>query len=326
MKPRTNLIFTAFNSVIWATAAIAMTVHANDASNCNLDSGLEESDDSYASAWTQQVYYLWHIGVFFIISLDFLIINDNNQKCNCAKAAAAFTWITCFSWLVTLVCSVIFFWHEKQLVQKNLKEHEMNKQATAQQMHPTEAEYQFGSASAAAAAVAGSGDEEQATAQQPLYVDRRTPSPPIAQKTEIPSEESPTPMQQNTYYHHSPTPPIHAVTGPSTYMPPHPHPEPQPYIHAITTASPPPPLYPPHHLQQQQHQQHVAAAPGPMYHMPQPSYYTTQWSWIYFLIPLLFFHYPSIRTYCILHTFSFSLYIQHCLFLFLCSSFSHNQE
>lgn len=55
MKPRTNLIFTAFNSVLWATAAIAMTVHANNASNCNLDSELEKSDDSYSGAWTQQV-------------------------------------------------------------------------------------------------------------------------------------------------------------------------------------------------------------------------------------------------------------------------------
>lgn len=149
----------------------------------------------------------------------------------------------------------------------------MKRQEAAQQMDPTEAEYQFGGSAAtaaAAAAAAAAGDEEQA---QPLHTNR-SPSPPITQKTEIPTfSEETMPMQQNTYYHHqSPEMPFHNA-GPSAYMSPpraplmeHHHHQPS-YIHAAATASPPPPpLYPP--------QQHPVS--GQTYYMPQSSYYTAQ--------------------------------------------------
>jgi hypothetical protein len=36
-------------------------------------------------------------------------------QCNCAKAAAAFSWFSFFAWLATAVCSAILLWHEKKL-------------------------------------------------------------------------------------------------------------------------------------------------------------------------------------------------------------------
>ncbi|KAI8367550.1 uncharacterized protein BYT42DRAFT_477020, partial [Radiomyces spectabilis] len=104
LKPRTNMIFTSFYSVLWGTAGIAITVHANNPDHCNFDGEMQENyGNDYTSAWTTQ--------------------------CNLAKAAAGFTWITCLLWVATLICTLIIFWNEKQLIQKNLRTHEMNKQA-----------------------------------------------------------------------------------------------------------------------------------------------------------------------------------------------------
>ncbi|KAI8136663.1 hypothetical protein BJV82DRAFT_638648 [Fennellomyces sp. T-0311] len=106
MKPRTNLIFTGFYTGLWATAGIAMTVHANNPDHCNLDSELVEADDGYAGAWSSQ--------------------------CTCGKVSAGFSWTTCILWLLSLACTLVIFFKEKQLIQKNLKQHESNKQATLQ--------------------------------------------------------------------------------------------------------------------------------------------------------------------------------------------------
>ncbi|CAO3623236.1 unnamed protein product [Cunninghamella blakesleeana] len=102
LKPRTNMIFTSFYSFIWATCGIAMTVHANNPSNCNLDGELQENfGDEYTSAWATQ--------------------------CNLGKAGAAFAWITCIMWVATLIITFIIFWNEKQLVQQNIKESKQNR-------------------------------------------------------------------------------------------------------------------------------------------------------------------------------------------------------
>lgn len=56
MKNRTNLIFCGFNTLLWATAGIAITVHSNNASNCALDADLTETyGDDYTSSWATQV-------------------------------------------------------------------------------------------------------------------------------------------------------------------------------------------------------------------------------------------------------------------------------
>ncbi|KAI9495122.1 hypothetical protein BDB00DRAFT_734142, partial [Zychaea mexicana] len=107
MKPRTNLIFTGFYTGLWATAGIAMTVHSNNPSNCDLAGDMEEEHgDAYRSAWTSQ--------------------------CSCAKVAAGFAWTTCILWLLSLLCTLVIFFKEKQLIQRNLKQHESNKQAVLQ--------------------------------------------------------------------------------------------------------------------------------------------------------------------------------------------------
>ncbi|KAI9254471.1 hypothetical protein BDA99DRAFT_518497 [Phascolomyces articulosus] len=160
LKPRTNMIFTAFCSMMWGSAAIAMTVHANNPDNCNIDTERAADDGEYESAWSIQ--------------------------CNAAKAAAGFSWITCILCLGTLFCSGIILWNEKQLIQRNLREHERSKQeasSLAQQeegvMDPEEHEQH---------------EEEHAKYQVATAV-----------TTDVP--------QHTNYYHHhqtpTPTPPPH---------------------------------------------------------------------------------------------------------------------
>lgn len=56
------------------------------------------------------------------------MVNAKN-KCNLAKVAAGFSWITCILWLVTLAITGIAFWKEKTLIQERLNEHRLNKQS-----------------------------------------------------------------------------------------------------------------------------------------------------------------------------------------------------
>lgn len=56
MKNRTNIIFCSFNTMMWATASIAITVHSNNASNCAYNSDLtEEYGNDYSASWGTQV-------------------------------------------------------------------------------------------------------------------------------------------------------------------------------------------------------------------------------------------------------------------------------
>ncbi|KAI8059052.1 uncharacterized protein B0P05DRAFT_558894 [Gilbertella persicaria] len=115
MKNRTNLIFCGFNSFLWATAGIAITVHSNDDSNCAYDADLTEAYGSaYTSAWATQ--------------------------CNLAKVSAAFTWITCILWFITLAITGINFWKEKTLIQEKLNEHRINKQQKLEERRQQEDE------------------------------------------------------------------------------------------------------------------------------------------------------------------------------------------
>jgi hypothetical protein len=57
IKSRSALVLTVFNSFLWLTAALAMTVHSTDAVNCALDGGLVKADSSYASSWANQVCF-----------------------------------------------------------------------------------------------------------------------------------------------------------------------------------------------------------------------------------------------------------------------------
>ncbi|CDS03024.1 hypothetical protein LRAMOSA00426 [Lichtheimia ramosa] len=115
LKPRTNLIFCGFYTVLWITCGIAITVHANNPDNCNLfDDKQEDFGDDYRNAWPTQ--------------------------CNCAKVAAGFAWATCILWFCSLVCTLIIFWREKHLIQKNLRQHEMNKQAVLQMQQQQESD------------------------------------------------------------------------------------------------------------------------------------------------------------------------------------------
>ncbi|CDS11180.1 hypothetical protein LRAMOSA03443 [Lichtheimia ramosa] len=107
IKSRTNIIFTSFYTVFWATAGIAMSVHSGDPNNCTLFGDMREAyGDEYTNAWPTQ--------------------------CTNAKVAAGFSWTTCFLWLGSLLCTLIIFWKEKQTIQQNIKEHEANKQAVLQ--------------------------------------------------------------------------------------------------------------------------------------------------------------------------------------------------
>ncbi|KAI7900890.1 uncharacterized protein BX663DRAFT_487879 [Cokeromyces recurvatus] len=115
MKNRTNLIFCGFDSFLWATAGIAITVHANNDANCAYDAELTDTyGSSYTSAWSTQ--------------------------CNLAKTTAAFTWITCILWLVTLCLTGINFWKEKSIIQQRLNEHRLNKQQKFEEQQKQEEE------------------------------------------------------------------------------------------------------------------------------------------------------------------------------------------
>jgi hypothetical protein len=75
---------TSFNSLLWATAAIAMTVHSTDAVNCTLDSALEKSDGSYASAWANQVSNIIWVPLskalaYIDVKLDSVIVEKLQQ-------------------------------------------------------------------------------------------------------------------------------------------------------------------------------------------------------------------------------------------------------
>ncbi|KAI9024433.1 hypothetical protein CLU79DRAFT_747162 [Phycomyces nitens] len=107
LKPRTTIVFSTFYSAIWMFAGIGMSVHATNATNCDIDTDLQETyGDTYNRDWTSQ--------------------------CNCAKAGVAFAWTICLLWLSTLICSGIILWNEKQWMRKNFQEHRMNKQNALQ--------------------------------------------------------------------------------------------------------------------------------------------------------------------------------------------------
>ncbi|CEP16691.1 hypothetical protein [Parasitella parasitica] len=127
LKNRTNIIFCGFNTFLWATAGIAITVHSNNPSNCALNSDFTEAyGDTYTSAWATQ--------------------------CNLAKVSAGFAWITCILWLVTLAITGISFWKEKSLIQQRLNEHRINKQSKLeeQQKQQQDEEHGYGGGYAAA--------------------------------------------------------------------------------------------------------------------------------------------------------------------------------
>ncbi|KAI8064353.1 hypothetical protein BC940DRAFT_306042 [Gongronella butleri] len=86
LKPRTNLIFAGFNTIVWGAAGIAMTVHSNNSANC-----------------------------------------ADPTMCNLGRAGAAFTWLTCLTWLGCLICTTIVFWTEKQQVQQNIKQNRQDR-------------------------------------------------------------------------------------------------------------------------------------------------------------------------------------------------------
>ncbi|KAI8341287.1 hypothetical protein BC941DRAFT_416420 [Chlamydoabsidia padenii] len=118
LKPRTNMIFTSFYSVIWATCGIAMSVHSNNPSNCALDGNLQKSyGDDYVNAWATQ--------------------------CNLGKAGAAFAWITCIMWIGAWICTMIIFWNEKQLIQQNIKETKQNRLSVLEEQQHHQQESPF---------------------------------------------------------------------------------------------------------------------------------------------------------------------------------------
>ncbi|KAI7849408.1 hypothetical protein BDC45DRAFT_520699 [Circinella umbellata] len=190
LKPRTNLIFTAFCSLTWASAGIAMAVHANNPDNCNIDSERAKSDSDYESAWPAQ--------------------------CNSAKAAAGFSWITCFLCLGTLICSVIIFWNEKQLIHKNLREHEQNKQETLAEQEEGHAtlmvEHDQEEEEHAKYQVATAGATDVAPTQHTDYYQHHPQQTPTLPSHYPPMGPTPTPpihQQQQQY----PSYPIEATTS-----------------------------------------------------------------------------------------------------------------
>lgn len=59
MKSRTNIIFCGFNTFLWGTAGIAITVHSNNAASCAVNPDLQETyGDDYTAAWATQVTLL----------------------------------------------------------------------------------------------------------------------------------------------------------------------------------------------------------------------------------------------------------------------------
>ncbi|KAG0179948.1 hypothetical protein DFQ29_001456 [Apophysomyces sp. BC1021] len=193
LKPRTNVIFTSFYSVLWASAGISITVHANNPAHCNFDSALQKDyGDEYMSAWTTQ--------------------------CNLAKATAGFAWITCLMWVATLLCTLIIFWSEKQSVRNNMKEHEMNKQL-ALNMQQEEDARQYQSAHKSyyneEESDLGGGRPQSFEQARPLHA----PVPPVHHASPFESPYDPpvgAEQPHNSYYHTSPTP-IHPMPEQTDY-------------------------------------------------------------------------------------------------------------
>ncbi|KAI9306049.1 hypothetical protein BJ944DRAFT_57317 [Cunninghamella echinulata] len=102
LKPRTNLIFAIAYFILWATAGIAISVYAFNPNSCTLDPN--QKSDNYSSSW--------------------------NAQCNIAKVAMGFVWFDCLLWLISLLFATFIFWKQKHLVQKNLKQVNMNTQQT----------------------------------------------------------------------------------------------------------------------------------------------------------------------------------------------------
>ncbi|KAG2182253.1 hypothetical protein INT43_007180 [Umbelopsis isabellina] len=198
IKSRTALVLTGFNSLLWATAAIAMTVHSTDAANCALDSDLEKSDGSYASSWANQ--------------------------CNCGKAAAGFAWLTTFAWLGTVAVSAIVMYTEKQQIQQNLKTHEMNAAADRHGEPPMDPSYRPYDEEEFDGGVGGAGSYEQMPLNSPApemhqqapYYDHSPPARPQSHSPDYHGYDSPTPMSIPMP---QPTPgPVYGE--PTTYQPP----------------------------------------------------------------------------------------------------------
>ncbi|KAI8988283.1 hypothetical protein BDF20DRAFT_833150 [Mycotypha africana] len=90
LRPRSRLIFSIYMAICWFIAMIVMTAHTTKRSNCALDSNLLEKDDSYEDTW--------------------------NNQCRCARASAAFSWLSFFISTVPVVISGVLMWHEKKLI------------------------------------------------------------------------------------------------------------------------------------------------------------------------------------------------------------------
>ncbi|KAI9319292.1 hypothetical protein BX666DRAFT_2092990, partial [Dichotomocladium elegans] len=116
IKPRTNMIFTSFYTLVWASAGIAMSVFSNDPNNCAIFGDMEEAyGDEYLNAWPTQ--------------------------CNNAKVANGFSWTLCILWLMSLLCSLIILWKEKQIYQDNNKQYDQSRQNALQQKQQLDEEY-----------------------------------------------------------------------------------------------------------------------------------------------------------------------------------------
>ncbi|KAI9018080.1 hypothetical protein CLU79DRAFT_761636 [Phycomyces nitens] len=173
LKPRTNIVFGIFDSVLWATAGIAMTVYSNKDSTCSFDAEKEETfGSSYTGSWATQ--------------------------CNLAKAAAAFSWMTCILWTISLVCSLIDSFREKQAMRNNKKEQSLNRQSAAFQTDFEEEH--VGKNYRPVQSFGGERFDGQAATAQGSPFDSPY-DPPAEQKQEVPQSH------QDSYYHSSPMAP-----------------------------------------------------------------------------------------------------------------------
>ncbi|KAI9485338.1 MAG: hypothetical protein EXX96DRAFT_544763 [Benjaminiella poitrasii] len=187
MKNRTNLIFCGFDSFLWATAGIAITVHANNESNCTYDADLTEIyGSSYTSAWSTQ--------------------------CNLAKVTAAFTWITCILWLVTLALTGVNFWKEKSLIQQRLNEHRISKQQKMEEQQKQDEEegtnryevYEEHEDKSPFIDPPNINRMEQGNvAYDPYYGQQQLNTAPIGQYVNEPQVFSPMPQPEPSYYHNN---------------------------------------------------------------------------------------------------------------------------
>ncbi|KAI8371928.1 hypothetical protein EDC96DRAFT_500924 [Choanephora cucurbitarum] len=183
MKSRTNMIFCGFNTFLWATAGIAITVHSNNASNCAYNSDLTEAYGAdYTSAWSTQ--------------------------CNLAKVSAAFAWITCILWLVTLGITSINLWKEKTLIQERLNEHRINKQQKLEERRQQEDEEMRVAAGYAPGGRLSGGFYEDEYNSQKIHNENSAYAGEYHNQT---SPSPPPPQQQPQQQQHSPfvNPPVH---------------------------------------------------------------------------------------------------------------------